>query len=1033
MFFENYFITTQLKTHQIRFLTFWILFLISCHYFSQQTYFQQEVNYTIDAKLNDVQHSLSAFEKIQYINNSPNTLHFIYFHLWPNAYKNKSTALAKQFLQQGNTTFHFSSDEEKGYLDSLDFKINGLAIRWEFDSLNSDICKLYLNTPLEPKGSLTITTPFFLKIPDAKFSRLGHNSQAYFITQWYPKPAVYDNAGWHPMPYLDQGEFYSEFGSFEVSITVPKNYVLAATGDRMDSEAEDDFLNNKVIETLKHLDNNTRKENAMDFPESSKEFKTVRFKQYNVHDFAWFADKRFYVLHDQIELPLSKRTVDTWSFFTDKNFDLWKESISYLNDATLFYSHLLGDYPYKHVTAVDGTIMAGGGMEYPNITVIGDATNAYDLDITITHEVGHNWFYGILANNERDHPALDEGINSFYEMRYARAKYPHRKLSDYIGRDSTSKLMGLNKIEGWKEREIAYYLSAKSNNDQPINLSSGEFTEFNYGSIIYSKTALVFDYLMEYMGEASFDEAMRFYFTQFKYKHPSFNDLFKTLGYYSGTNLDLFEKDFFNSTKKIDYRIKRVKRNKDGSYTLKLKNKTGFVTPFNVYGYKDNKPVGVVWFNGFEKTKEISFVNKEVDYFKLDGNDKLQDVNRKNNIIKAKGLFRKLKPLQISIGSHIDNPKKTQLNFVPFFCANVYNGFMLGGTFNNYSITKKPFEFAILPMYAFRSKTPVGFAEINYNFFPKEHFKYITLGAKGRSFAYDNFDATLTNPLLGTNYKNMNFNYYRITPYIELEIKKKKATSNLTQLISYSSNQLFMDSLVYVANSATSSLVPTSKNVYSVVNQLNYSLSNKRILHPFHLNFNLQHTTSMAKTSVTFNYKITTGKNHFVDLRAFAGTFVAGNRNDRGYYAFRSAGYNGYHDYLFEGNYIGRNEFTGVGFSQFMEKDGALKVWTPLGQSSEWMLGFNIKSPKLFIIPVKLFADAVVCDGRSLNEDKFLWDAGINFSIWPEVIDVYFPLFYSNDIRKTLDLNNISFFNRIRFTFNIHKLDPKNFITNNLF
>jgi len=998
---------------------------------AQKVYFQQEVNYTINVTLNDKNHSLSAKEEIQYTNHSPDTLKFIYFHLWPNAYKNNSSALAKQLLLQEKTDFFFSTQEERGFIDSLNFVVDGKKTIWEYDSQHIDICKVFLPKPLAPNEKVNIKTPFYVKIPDAKFSRLGHTQQAYFMTQWYPKPAVYDNSGWHPMPYLDQGEFYSEFGNFDVSITLPENYVLAATGDRVDAEKEEDFLNKKVIETLQHFDNSTKKPNGMEFPESSTQLKTVRFKQFNVHDFAWFTDKRFYVLHDQIQLPLSKREVDTWSFFTDKNFELWKKSISYINDATLFYSQLFGDYPYNHVTAVDGTIMAGGGMEYPNITVIGDMTSAFDLDNTIAHEVGHNWFYGILANNERDYPALDEGINSLYEMRYARAKYPNRTMSDFIGRDSSFKFFGLNKIKGWKEREIAYYMSAKSNSDQQINTPSQDFTDFNYASIVYSKTALILDYLMEYMTEANFDEAMRFYYNQFKFKHPTQNDFIKTLSFFSGKNLDQFEQSFFNSSQKVDYKIKQVKKNTDGTFTLKLKNKTGLNTPFNIYAYKNHKPMGVVWFDGFYKSKMVTFPKVEADYFKLDGNDKLQDINRKNNIIKTSGIFKKVKPPIIRLANITENNFKTPINITPMFSANQYNGFIVGAAIHNYGLYKKKLEYALVPMFGFSSKTFVGLGEINYNFFPKKHFRQIVLGVKGRSFAYDYYTTSALNQKFNLTYPNSVLNFYKLSPYIEFEFKKHTANSPVQQIISYQSNHLFVDSL---NNFSSVNVFPKAliSNRYSFVNQFQYALQNKRIIDPFRLSFFIQHSASMIKTFVVYHQKITTGKNHFFDIRMFAGTFLAGNADERGYYAFRASGYNGSRDNLFEGMYFGRNNFGGFGFSQFLETDGALKIWTPLGQTPYWMTSINVKSPKFFRMPIKLFADAVVCDARSLNNDKVLWDAGINLTIANDMIEIYFPFFYNADIKKTLELNNIGFFNRIRFTFNIHKFDPKNFIVNNI-
>ncbi|MEI8137765.1 MAG: M1 family metallopeptidase, partial [Bacteroidota bacterium] len=711
--------------------------------------------------------------------------------------------------------------------------------------------------------SALITTPFFVKIPDAKFSRLGHDGQAYFITQWYPKPAVYDITGWHQMPYLDQGEFYSEYGSFDVKITLPKNYLLSATGDRIDADKEEDFLNEKVMQTLTRSDKSDFRKEDMAFPPSSKETKTIRFKQFRVHDFAWFADKRYNVLHDQIELPGNKKTVDTWIYFTNKNFELWKNAINYVNESTIFYSFLNGDYPYNHVTAVDGTIMAGGGMEYPNITVIGDMNTEFDLDVTIAHEVGHNWFYGILGSNERDHPFMDEGLNSFYEMRYMRAKYPEKKLSDLVGLDENLKLFGLNKVDYWREKEMSYFMSTKSRIDQPLDLASQDFTEFNYGSIVYSKTPVIFDYLMDYMGEDNLDNAMKFYYEQFKFKHPSPKELAKTLSYFSGIDLSWLTKHLLSSTDKIDYKIKSVKKNKDGSFVLKLKNKTGVSTPVNVYGFKNDKPVGLIWYKGFDKSLTIDFPPTEVDYFKIDGLDKMPDINRRNNYIRASGLFKKIKPLQLNFLTKFENPKKTQLNYLPIIAGNIYNGFMAGIAFHNYSLYQKRFEFVISPMYALKTKSPVGFVDFNFNIYPKFFFQQITFGAKAKLFGFDYYDTYTNNTVNGTNFKSLNYNYYKIAPYLQFEFKNKNAISPIYQYINYTNNNLFTDSLVDPSRQILPAQ-PKLKNVFSFVNQLNYNLINKRIIDPFSLSLNLQHTARMAKITATFNYQITISKKQYI-------------------------------------------------------------------------------------------------------------------------------------------------------------------------
>ncbi|MBA3972310.1 MAG: M1 family metallopeptidase, partial [Bacteroidetes bacterium] len=434
--------------------------LTSLSYTSAQTYFQQEVNYTINVKLDDIKHEFTGDEKIEYINNSPSTLTYIYMHLWPNAYKDHNTALAKQLLEGGEKKFYYAKEYEKGFIDQLDFKVNDQKVKWELLKDSIDICRITLNEPLKSGERMTISTPFHVKIPSGAISRIGHIGQSYQITQWYPKPAVFDRNGWNQMPYLNQGEFYSEFGSFDVSITLPKNYVVGATGDMVDGEKEMEWLNKKVAETeaMKTFDTKD-----LAFPASDPETKTLRFKQKDVHDFAWFCDKRYHVLKGEVETPHTKHKVTTWVMFTNAEAHLWKSSIPYVNDAIYYYSLWNGDYPYNHCTAVDGTISAGGGMEYPNITVIGSSGNAFMLDVVITHEVGHNWFYGMLGSNEREHGWMDEGLNSFNENRYIETKYPEQKLVGNIADGPIGKRFDLARYKHKSQYDLSYLFSAAKN------------------------------------------------------------------------------------------------------------------------------------------------------------------------------------------------------------------------------------------------------------------------------------------------------------------------------------------------------------------------------------------------------------------------------------------------------------------------------------------------------------------------------------------------------------------------------------------
>jgi hypothetical protein len=495
------------------------LCLLSIAY-CQSNYWQQQVNFIIDVTLNDKEHTLDGFEKIEYINNSPDTLKFIWFHLWPNAYKNDRTAFSDQLLENGNTKFYFSSKEEKGYINRLDFKVDNITAQTEDHPEHIDIIKIILPAPLPPKQSITITTPFHVKLPH-NYSRGGHDGQSYQCTQWFPKPAVYDHKGWHPMPYLDQGEFYSELGSFDVRITVPENYVVAATGELQDAE-EKNWLKQRSNFTWEPIKRKVKSSKGIistvtdDFPESAGKTKTIQYKQINIHDFAWFADKRFIVNTDTCLLS-SGKIIEVFTYYTSQQKDFWKSSLQFAKDAVRFYSGKVGEYPYTIVSVVQGPQSFGGGMEYPTITVISPAKSLNELDNVIAHEIGHNWFYGILASNERIHPWMDEGINSFYERGYTAYKNYHHNFNP-----------GRALLETVINEKL----------DQPIETTSEKFSDRNYSLIAYQKTADWMRLLEKELGTETFNKAMQEYYRRWQFKHPYPEDFKKTIEEVSGKDLD---------------------------------------------------------------------------------------------------------------------------------------------------------------------------------------------------------------------------------------------------------------------------------------------------------------------------------------------------------------------------------------------------------------------------------------------------------------------------------------------------------------
>jgi hypothetical protein len=510
-----------------------IAYCIFSTVFSQQPYWQQETNYKIEVSLNDKDHSLKGSLDLEYINHSPDKLDYIWFHLWPNAYKNESTAYAKQVLKEKEGKQRLKDMKDKGSIDGLDFKVNGEKVKTEADPANIDVVKVILAKPLEPGGKLTITTPFAVKIPTYS-SRSGHIDQSYIICQWYPKPAVYDRKGWHPMPYLDKGEFYSEFGSFDVKITVPSAYVVGATGILQN---QDELTKYKEI----GKSNNASKSKPTHYsPSGSAAEKSLQYKGENIHDFAWFADKDFIIRYDTAKLA-SGKTIDVFTYSFEKGNPNWQNSISYVEGAIRNYSNWIGEYPYPVAQAVEGpkNVMSGG-MEYPMITLI-TSPNAKEpeLDGVIAHEVGHNWFYGILASNERDHPWMDEGMNTYFQFRYEAEKYKSNSVfGDAI--PEAIKQKPLKEFLG-----TIYSVLSEIPMKEAIETPAADFeTEDEYGTVVYLKTAIWMFIVESSVGSENMDKAIKAYYNEWKFKHPypedvkasfekqlniSFTDLFNLL------------------------------------------------------------------------------------------------------------------------------------------------------------------------------------------------------------------------------------------------------------------------------------------------------------------------------------------------------------------------------------------------------------------------------------------------------------------------------------------------------------------------
>lgn len=972
-----------------------------------QDYWQQEVNYTIQVRLNDKNHELSGYEVLEYVNNSPNTLDRIYMHIWPNAYKDESTALAKQLYRQGNAKMSFEKEENRGYIDSLNFKSEGTPLKWEYDAENPDICVIYLNTPLRNGDRVRITTPFKVKIPSGEISRMGHIGQSYQITQWYPKPAVYDKNGWNAIPYLNQGEFYSEYGSYDVSITLPKNYIVGATGD-LQTKSEVVFMDEQVKLTSEKMEtwvSHTGDEQLKAFPESSAEWKTIRFLQSKVHDFAWFADKRYGVLKGEVELPHSKNKVSTWALFTPQNAALWENAIQYINDGTYYYSLWNGDYPYGQVTAVDGTISAGGGMEYPNVTVIGNSSSKEELEVVIVHEVGHNWFYGILGSNERVHGWMDEGMNTLNEMRYVQTKYPNNtRFSDMIlnGR------FHLEDLDHHDSGDITYSSLASLGLDQPIETHSDQFTSINYGGIMYQKTGLIFFYLKDYLGEEKFNAAMSAYFEAWKFKHPQPEDMRKVLESSCGKDLSWLFEDLIQTTNHVDYKLKNVGIGKQGAI-VRVKNVGQVNGPIEVNVYANDQLVETHWLEPGQTSITVKTPYKEIQKVIIDESKDIPELNRNNNTWRANALLHKIEPIKQEFLFSDNEADHNSLRWLPMLGGNVYDGFMLGASFHNLGLPFQKFTYVLTPMFGFYSKKPVGMAEFSYSILPKKGLKIEHLGLSVKSFSVNSYSGET---------------FVALTPYWSATIGNRKNRSDFSQDVLIKG--LYGLKTSEFGSNETGAMAQYAFQMSKPDHQLSVKVRAEyidgQLIQLGRLNTTAQYTWRYMNNRLERNLELRVyfGTNLYQHLTITPIDYLSERYN------LSLSGGKGVQDLFYEEYNFARNDVSGFWSQQRMENFGNFKTTSNFGVTSKWLGSVNM----YFQLPIKpnlfgVFADyGAFSNGTSIET---AYNAGLGLRI-SNILSVYFPLVrssnmgslwtnYSNEIRFSLKLNLVNA-NNIRSRFN---------------
>jgi hypothetical protein len=500
---------------------------------------QQRVDYRIDAEIDPATARVQGVETIVYRNNSPAALPFLVFNLYQNAFSQGVQRVRRVPLTGGITL-------ERVLVEGVAARAGeGPAPSYQIDGT---LMALQLPRPVPPGGRIAIEIAWRFTVPPVGAPRTAHDrKEAFVVAQWYPQVAAYDDVkGWHTLPYWTNGEFYLEYGDFEVSLTAPEGWLVGATGmlenpDEVLTDAALARLNQAASqeEVVHVITADDHEANNVTLRQPGGQL-TWRFRARNVRDFAFAMSNRYLWDAAAAVLPDAMGdgrpdTVMVHALYRPRATG-WRDAARFVRHAINFNAQRWHPYPYPHITAAEGPI---GGMEYPMLVFIGAPADPQALYEVLAHEVTHQWWPMLVGSNETEYAWQDEGLATYVENLAVKDRFPQSDPFDL---------------------SLRTYLSiAGSDQERPSMREADLYGIGNQYSIAtYTKPGTLFRSLGVIVGERTLHAALRVYVDRWKFRHPTPWDFFNTVEDVTGRDLDWFWVPWFYETAVLDQAIATV-------------------------------------------------------------------------------------------------------------------------------------------------------------------------------------------------------------------------------------------------------------------------------------------------------------------------------------------------------------------------------------------------------------------------------------------------------------------------------------------
>jgi aminopeptidase N len=493
----------------------------------------RNANYTIDVRLDHVARTITGRETIRWRNISSQTARELQFHLYWNAWRNAESTWMRERRMGGNRTpprpdAWSSSDVTAVRIAGIDVTSQKRFIAPDDgNTVDQTVMALPLATPVGPNDSVSIDVEWTSNIP-RPFARTGYIDDYYFIVQWFPKIGVLEDTGWNTHQFHSATEFYADYGVYDVRMTVPSGWILGASG--------------REVSTVQNADQTA----------------THSYRGEDIHDFAWTTSPQFLEARQVFEHP-TLPAVEMRLLYQPEHADQVQRHFDATAATLKYYGEWFGPYPYGHVTIVDPAYQSGsGGMEYPTLFTAGTrwlAPRAVTQPEGVTvHEAGHQFWYGIVGNNEFEHAWMDEGLNTFSTARAIQeAAFPNYLATRFFGgfvpwvfydiplkRETDG-----NRLTGYRAVAEADVQATPTYRYWPGSASA----------ITYNKTALWLNTLEKHLGWPTLQKAMATYFDRWKFRHPKPDDFFEVLNEVSGQDLTWFVDEAHRRSSVFDYGV----------------------------------------------------------------------------------------------------------------------------------------------------------------------------------------------------------------------------------------------------------------------------------------------------------------------------------------------------------------------------------------------------------------------------------------------------------------------------------------------